>query len=206
MPGGAAAATYLIELPTAPGKFDLARAEALGVPRDARRGQLVRGQAITLDNGQTIAPEQVLAPGEAGPRALIVDCPTLEHLRLLRAREGLGDRLRECVCVIHLSPLAVLETEEYQAWLREGFGDGAEQVLCAARPEGCNFPPAYGFSAAMTARLATVAPGYFTATHEGQATQSGALEGVLNAAPGRPMLRYTLRPAERRGSLVMRAS
>ena len=54
---------------TRPGRFDVDAANALGVPDGPARGELQRGAAVTLANGRTIAPEEVLGeprPGRAG--------------------------------------------------------------------------------------------------------------------------------------------
>ena len=44
-----------------PGKFDQAKAEQLGIPQGPSRGQLQKGNSITV-NGRTIEPEAVVGP------------------------------------------------------------------------------------------------------------------------------------------------
>ena len=202
MIGGEAACSYAIELPTAPGKFDMRRAEALGVPRDSRRGALVRGQTITLDDGTQIAPEQVLEASEPGPKALIIDCPTLGHLEQLRACEAFRALARTSSCAVHLSPAAVIESDAYRLWVAQGFGEGgaATHVLCAAR--AAPVPPAYGFSAAMATRLAAAVPEFFVETHSvenGVAARRASAGEPTVVAQGSTMLKFTLRPAASRG-------
>ena len=51
-----------------PGRFDLDAARALGVPHGPLYGRLQRGEAIELDDGTTIVPEQVLGPARPGLR------------------------------------------------------------------------------------------------------------------------------------------
>ena len=55
---------------TRPGRFDVAGADALGVPNGPQRGALQRGEAVTLDSGKTITPDQVL--GEPRPARKVV--------------------------------------------------------------------------------------------------------------------------------------
>jgi ribonuclease Z len=43
-------------------------AEALGVPRGPERRKLVNGQSLTLDDGRTIHPDQVLGPSRPGAK------------------------------------------------------------------------------------------------------------------------------------------
>ena len=56
---------------TRPGRFDVAVADALGVPNGPERGRLQRGEAVTLADGTTIAPEQVVGPPRPGRKLAI---------------------------------------------------------------------------------------------------------------------------------------
>jgi ribonuclease Z len=56
---------------TRPGRFDVAVADALGVPNGPERGRLQHGEAITLADGTTIAPEQVVGPPRPGRKLAI---------------------------------------------------------------------------------------------------------------------------------------
>jgi len=56
---------------TRPGRFDVAVADALGVPNGPERGRLQHGEAVTLADGTTIAPEQVLGPARPGRKLAI---------------------------------------------------------------------------------------------------------------------------------------
>lgn len=49
------------------GRFDLSKAEALGVPPGPARGQLQHGKSIYLENGRLITSEQVVGPVRHGP-------------------------------------------------------------------------------------------------------------------------------------------
>ena len=56
---------------TRPGRFDVAVADALGVPNGPERGALQHGEAGTLADGTTIAPEQVVGPPRPGRKLAI---------------------------------------------------------------------------------------------------------------------------------------
>jgi len=63
-----------------PGKFDVAKADALGVPFGKERGMLQRGEAITLVDGRVVAPEELLGPPRAGKKiAYCVDTRPCEN-------------------------------------------------------------------------------------------------------------------------------
>jgi ribonuclease Z len=51
-----------------PGRFDIDAARRLGVPEGPMFGQLQHGQAVTLDSGATIAPDDVVGPARPGRR------------------------------------------------------------------------------------------------------------------------------------------
>jgi len=52
--------------------FLVAKAEALGVPVGPERARLVKGQSVTLADGRTIEPDQVLGPPRPGTRFVFV--------------------------------------------------------------------------------------------------------------------------------------
>jgi ribonuclease Z len=56
---------------TRPGRFDVEGADALGVPNGPERGTLQRGEAVTLADGRTVTPEQVLGPPRPGRKIVI---------------------------------------------------------------------------------------------------------------------------------------
>ncbi len=49
-----------------PGRFEVARADQLGIPNGPERGRLQRGESIILPNGQLVHPEDVLGPPRPG--------------------------------------------------------------------------------------------------------------------------------------------
>ena len=57
---------YRLEEHPRPGKFKTETAKALGVPYGPLWGKLQRGESITLDEGSTISPNQVLGPPRPG--------------------------------------------------------------------------------------------------------------------------------------------
>lgn len=59
---------YALQEQDRPGTFDVARAEALGIPQGPLCGHLQRGQAVTLSSGRTVHPHDVLGPPKRGRR------------------------------------------------------------------------------------------------------------------------------------------
>ena len=71
---------YLFEERDLPGRFQLERARELGIPPGALYGQLQKGHAVTLEDGRTIEPHEVMGGARRGRRvAYISDTrPTAE--------------------------------------------------------------------------------------------------------------------------------
>src|SRR5712691_6676945 len=68
---GVSALGYAIVEHERPGRFDVAAADALGVPPGPERGILQAGEAVTLPNGQVITPDAVLGPARAGRKVVL---------------------------------------------------------------------------------------------------------------------------------------
>ena len=70
-----------------PGRFDVETADGLGVPAGRERGALQNGEAVTLSDGRTVTPEQVL--GEARPgRKLVLTGDTAPSDEVVEAAFG----------------------------------------------------------------------------------------------------------------------
>jgi len=54
-----------------PGRFDVATADALGVPPGRERGVLQGGEPLTLADGRVITPEAVLGPARPGRKVVL---------------------------------------------------------------------------------------------------------------------------------------
>jgi ribonuclease Z len=54
-----------------PGRFDTAAAEALGVPQGPLYGRLQHGEAVDLEDGRTVTPQQVLGPPRPGRKVVL---------------------------------------------------------------------------------------------------------------------------------------
>ena len=68
---GVSAIGYAIVEHERPGRFDVAAADALGVPPGPERGMLQAGEAITLPDGPVITPDAVLGPARPGRKIVL---------------------------------------------------------------------------------------------------------------------------------------
>lgn len=68
---GVSAIGYALVEEARPGRFDVAAAEALGVPVGPQRGALQAGKAVTLADGRTVTPQQVLGTERPGRKVVL---------------------------------------------------------------------------------------------------------------------------------------
>jgi ribonuclease Z len=68
---GVSAVGYALVEHERPGRFDVAAADALGVPPGRERGILQSGEPLTLDDGRVITPDEVLGPGRPGRKIVL---------------------------------------------------------------------------------------------------------------------------------------
>jgi len=95
---GVPAVGYAIVEEKRPGRFDVARADALGVPPGPERGHLQSGEAIQLPDGTVVTPEQVLGPPRAGRKVCITGdtAPSLSYLDLAEGADLLVHEATFC--------------------------------------------------------------------------------------------------------------
>jgi ribonuclease Z len=72
---------------TRPGRFDVAEADALGVPDGPERGVLQRGESVTLADGRAITPDLVVGPARPG-RKLVITGDTAPSAGIVEASWG----------------------------------------------------------------------------------------------------------------------
>lgn len=68
---GATAIGYALVEHARPGRFDVAAADALGVPPGRERGMLQRGEPVTLPDERVITPDAVLGPARPGRKVVL---------------------------------------------------------------------------------------------------------------------------------------
>jgi ribonuclease Z len=72
---------------TRPGRFDVAGADALGVPNGPERGELQRGEAVIVADGRTVTPDEVVGEPRPG-RKLVITGDTAPAETIVEAAWG----------------------------------------------------------------------------------------------------------------------
>ena len=68
---GVSALGYALAEHDRPGRFDVAAADALGVPPGRERGLLQAGEPLTLADGTVVTPDEVLGPARPGRKLVL---------------------------------------------------------------------------------------------------------------------------------------
>jgi ribonuclease Z len=112
----------LVERPR-PGRFDVERAVALGVPEGPLFGRLQAGEAVDLGEGRTVRPEDVLGPPRPGRKiALAGDTRPARHVL---------DAAREADVLVHEATFAGEERARADETLHSTALDAAELARAA---------------------------------------------------------------------------
>jgi ribonuclease Z len=84
---GGNALGYALREDERPGRFDVAAADALGVPDGPARGALQRGEDVTLPDGRTVRPDEVLGAARRG-RSVVLTGDTAPTASVVEAASG----------------------------------------------------------------------------------------------------------------------
>jgi ribonuclease Z len=84
---GVSSVGYALVEDERPGRFDVERADSLGVPAGPERGALQRGEAVTLSAGRVVTPDEVLGAARPG-RTVVIAGDTAPSPTVLDAARG----------------------------------------------------------------------------------------------------------------------
>src|SRR4051812_39439120 len=120
---GVSAVGYALVEHDRPGRFDVAAADALGVPPGRERGLLQAGDPLTLPDGTVITPDEVLGPGRPG-RKLVITGDTAPSPHVVQAAHGAD-------VLVHEATFAADEQERARETMHATAGDAAEVARLA---------------------------------------------------------------------------
>ena len=114
---GRSAIGYALREDARPGRFDVAAADALGVPDGSERGALQRGEPVTLDGGRVVRPEEVLGTPRRG-RNVVLSGDTAPAASVVTAAAGAD-------VLVHEATFLADETERARETDRSTAADAA---------------------------------------------------------------------------------
>ncbi|KAJ4831725.1 hypothetical protein Tsubulata_038276 [Turnera subulata] len=203
---------YLCELPELMGKFDPAKAKALGLKPGPKYSELQSGKSVMSDRlNRMVHPSEVMGPSVPGPIVLLIDCPTESHVQKLLSIQYLKSYYADSTtqnpktvnCIIHLTPASVIRSLSYQNWMKK-FGS-AQHIMAGHETKNVEIPILKS-SARIAARLNYLcpqffpAPGFWSLQHFTDSTPKSSLstEGCIpdssESTSAENLLKFTLRP------------
>jgi ribonuclease Z len=120
---GTEALGYTIVEPERAGRFDVAAADALGVPDGPARGRLQAGEDVTVESGRTVTPADVLGEPRPG-RKLVLTGDTAPSPLVVQAAHG-ADLL------VHEASFLAEEAERARETMHSTAADAAEVARLA---------------------------------------------------------------------------
>lgn len=203
---------YICELAEIKGKFHKEKAEALGLDAGPKRRELQNGKSVKSDHLDIMVhPSDVIDPSIQGPVVLIVDCPTASHAKKLFMTQALGNyyaklsgETPETVnCVVHLTPASVVNTINYQNWMKK-FGS-VQHIMAGYSMKNVGIPILES-SARITNQLSYLCPQFFPASalqsHEHQLDAEVGIEPIewiCDSILAENLLKFTLLPHSQLG-------
>eukprot|EP01105_Mastigella_eilhardi_P000630 TRINITY_DN1073_c0_g1_i1.p1 TRINITY_DN1073_c0_g1~~TRINITY_DN1073_c0_g1_i1.p1 ORF type:complete len:781 (-),score=151.06 TRINITY_DN1073_c0_g1_i1:1373-3715(-) len=114
--------SYICHLPDTPGKFDPAKAKALGI-FGSNCGKLVKGETVANSRGVVVHPHECVSPPVPGPVFIIVNCPDQSYATDLLAHPNFAPYYAEAQhaalleCIVHFTSPDVVNTPQYKQWM-----------------------------------------------------------------------------------------
>ncbi|KAI8825010.1 beta-lactamase-like protein [Fimicolochytrium jonesii] len=126
---------YICRGPKVPGKFNAKAAIALGVKPGPDCGRLARGESVTLANGTTVVPDQVLGEEKPGAVFVIVECPSISYISPIATSPQLQDiqgGKAPVRCVVHILGPGVLDDIRYKNWMKK-FSENTQHIVISRK-------------------------------------------------------------------------
>jgi ribonuclease Z len=120
---GVSANGYALVEYARPGRFDVESATALGVPKGPLYGRLQAGDAVVLEDGRTVAPEQVLGPPRPGRKVVLAGDT--------RCARSVVEAAYEADVLVHEATFSAEERQRADETLHATAADAAELARAA---------------------------------------------------------------------------
>ena len=134
------------------GQFSTDKASKFGFLSGQALKALLSGRSVITESGELVHPSRFMTGAERGPTFLVVDCPNMEVAKALTSNrylepEGYKGRGESVALIVHMTPLEVLQSEQYCEWVA-GFGVDIKHLLLHASvcPGEVSYRTAMSFS------------------------------------------------------------
>ena len=126
-------AAFVCKLSDVRGKFDVAKAKALGIPPGPVYSKLHSGESVTTSDGRVVHSHEVLGPPRVGPVMIVVECPDESYVSSVVSNPSLSAESftasnQNVALIVHMSPVAVLRDKAFQKWMAS-FGSRTKHLV-----------------------------------------------------------------------------
>ncbi|KAJ3276710.1 Zinc phosphodiesterase ELAC protein 2, partial [Borealophlyctis nickersoniae] len=127
---------YICQGPTVKGKFDVAKAEALGVRPGKGYGALYQGRTWIVGD-RIVYPHEVMGPDRPGAIFIVVDCPSQAYVSALVNNEKFAPHYAASTnnpvhCIVHILGDNTLDHPDYRAWMAK-FGEKTQHIILSEK-------------------------------------------------------------------------
>ena len=126
-------AAFVCKLSDVRGKFDVAKAKALGVPPGPIYKKLTAGISVTATDGRVVQPHEVMGSSRIGPVMIVVECPNESYIPSVASNPSLSIEAFSAsnqivALIVHMSPAHILKDQQYRKWI-ESFGSTTKHLI-----------------------------------------------------------------------------
>lgn len=122
-------ACYICHIPDVPGKFNAKKAMELGLRPGPVYKELQKGISVLSDDSmRRIHPHDVIEKSTPGAIFIILDVPSIDHFNVMCNHKTWelytkgGEFAQQVTYIMHLTPVNVLQSNEYRQWMNNMFG------------------------------------------------------------------------------------
>ncbi|KAH9253588.1 hypothetical protein BASA81_008424 [Batrachochytrium salamandrivorans] len=195
------AVSYLLRLPERRGKFYPEKALALGITAGKNFGRLTRGESVFSPKlNRMVTKQECQDEPDERPLALVLACPSMQHLNLMMNNTELAEVLSSPIQVIfHLTNKQVFTSEQYTKWLTNTFPNhrNTQHVVVGEglSPNTTVLPS----SCRLQTRLHYVDPECFPSNEPTQVEEEDELKLAIHFNRGLPKSRFHMSPPKQVG-------
>jgi hypothetical protein len=195
--------SYIISLNDVPGKFDINRAKALGVPPGPLYAQLKAGQSVSYTCKKTgeqksATSNECVLPSTPGARIGVIDCMNVDCIRYLTedntwnqyqpfqttnnsnnnsSTPSSSSSTRHLSVIVHIAPMSVVTHNDYRSFMFS-FGPSTRHII--VNNYLCSSHSVFRCSTLNYFKLAHIAPSLFHAARDDESDTSNIKQLTLH--------------------------
>ncbi|KXJ28530.1 zinc phosphodiesterase ELAC protein 2 [Exaiptasia diaphana] len=191
---------YICEMTDKRGSFMANKADALSIPIGSWRNNLHCGNVVTLPDGRTIYPHQVVTPSIPGSLFAVIECLSNTTMDALLSCDNFAHHFhsndkKQFEVMVHITSKSIFENKKYQEWMAK-FGSQTTHIVLHENTRACLSP--FNIKSILDARLFGTDPVLFPVAW-GKWKSPINQELPTNCHEGQIGLKYNFLPHKKKG-------